>query len=328
MFLLMKASLLVTKRLFPQAIDYLRERAEVEYHDSQESYPPDELLNRLRTKDGVVSQVTDHFTAEVINALPKLRVIANVAAGLDNIDVKAATARNILVTNTPGALTETTADFTFALILAAGRRLAEGDRFVRAGRWREWSVDLLCGPDIHHRTLGLIGLGRIGQAVARRARGFDMRVVYHDVVRRDPQTEKEIGAGFVPFDTLLRESDYISLHVPLLPETRKLIGRSELAQMKKAAILVNTSRGPVVDETALAEALANGTIAAAGLDVFEREPQVEPRLLALENVVLAPHIASASVDTRTTMCMMAAENAVEALAGRRPPNLVNTSLMD
>jgi D-3-phosphoglycerate dehydrogenase len=322
----MKHSVLVTKRIYPEALEYLRRRVEVEYHDSETSYSPDELLQRLKDKDGAVSQLTDHFTAAVINALPKLRVIANVAVGFDNIDLEAATKRNVIVTNTPGVLTETTADFAFALLMAAARRVAEADRFLRAGRWREWNVDLLCGHDVYGSTLGLIGMGRIGQSVARRGRGFQMRVLYHDATRQDSQSEKELGIEFVPLETLLRESDYISLHVPLLPETEKLIGAGELAQMKKTAVLVNTSRGPVVDEQALAEALANGTIAAAGLDVFEREPEVEPKLLKLENVVLAPHIASASTETRKKMCRMAAENVVAALEGRRPENLVNTSL--
>jgi D-3-phosphoglycerate dehydrogenase len=319
----MKPSVLVTKRIFPEALEYLRQHAEVEYHDSQESYPPDELLKRLNAKDGVVSQLTDKFTAGVMQALPQLRVIANVAVGFDNIDIQAATERNIIVTNTPGVLTETTADFAFALLMAAARRVAEGDRFLRAGRWREWSVDLLCGHDIYGRTLGLLGMGRIGQAVARRARGFQMRVLYHDAVRQDAQSERDLGVEFVPFETLLRESDFVSLHVPLLPETKRLIGAGALAQMKKTAILINTSRGPVVDEAALAEALANGTIAAAGLDVFEREPAVEPKLLQLENAVLAPHIASASIETRKKMCQMAVENAVAALQGRPPANVVN-----
>ncbi|MEX2304130.1 MAG: D-glycerate dehydrogenase [Bryobacterales bacterium] len=322
----MKHSVLVTKRIYPEAFAYLREHVDVEYHDSETSYSPDELLQRLKGKDGTVSQLTDHFTAEVINALPKLRVIANVAVGFDNIDLEAATKRNVIVTNTPGVLTETTADFAFALLMAAARRIAEADRFLRAGRWREWNVDLLCGHDVYGSTLGLIGMGRIGQSVARRGRGFQMRLLYHDATRQDSQSEKELGIEFVPLETLLRESDYISLHVPLLPETEKLIGAGELSQMKKTAVLVNTSRGPVVDEQALAEALANGTIAAAGLDVFEREPEVEPKLLKLENVVLAPHIASASTETRKKMCRMAAENAVAALEGRRPENLVNTSL--
>jgi D-3-phosphoglycerate dehydrogenase len=322
----MKHSVLVTKRIYPEALEYLRRHVEVEYHDSETSYSPGELLQRLKDKDGAVSQLTDHFTAEVINALPKLRVIANVAVGFDNIDLEAATNRNVIVTNTPGVLTETTADFAFALLMAAARRVAEADRFLRAGRWREWNVDLLCGHDVHGSTLGLIGMGRIGQSVARRAHGFQMRVLYHDATRQDSQSEKELGIEFVPLETLLRESDYISVHVPLLPETEKLIGAGELAQMKKTAILINTSRGPVIDEKALAEALASGTIAAAGLDVFEREPEVEPKLLTLENVVLAPHIASASTETRKKMCRMAAENAVAALEGRRPENLVNTGL--
>ena len=220
-------------------------------------------------------------------------------------------------------LTDTTADLAFALLLAAARRIVEGHRFVHSGQWTKWSVDLLVGQDVHHRTLGIFGMGRIGQAVARRGRGFSMRILYHDMQRAPETVERELGLEFVDADRLLRESDFISLHVPLMPSTRHLIGAAQLQIMKPTAILVNSSRGPVVDEAALAEALANKVIAAAGLDVFEREPQVEPRLLELDNVVLVPHIGSASVDTRLKMSMMAVENAVEALSGRRPPNALN-----
>ncbi|MBI3694730.1 MAG: D-glycerate dehydrogenase [Acidobacteria bacterium] len=322
----MKPKILVTKHLYPEAIDFLRERVEVEYHDSDEGYPPDELLDHLRDKLGVVSQLTDKFPAAVMGALPNLKVISNVAVGFDNIDIPAATARKILVTNTPEVLTDTTADFAFTLLLATARRVVEGDAYLRSGQWRQWRIDLLCGYDAHHRTLGLVGLGRIGQAVARRARGFSMRILYYDAISAPSHVERELGLEFVSLDTLLAESDFVSLHVPLLPETRHLIGAEQLARMKKTAILVNTSRGPVVDEAALAAALASGQIAGAGLDVYEREPEVDPGLLGLHNAVLAPHIASASIDTRTKMCLMAAENVVSALEGRRPPNLVNAEL--
>lgn len=322
----MKPKVLVTKRVYPEAIASLRPLVELDYNDADEGYPPDVLIEKLRDKQGVVSQLTDKFTAAVMDQLPGLKVISNVAVGFDNIDIPAATARRILVTNTPDVLTDTTADFAWTLILATARRLTEGEAFLRAGQWRQWRINLLCGYDVHHATLGICGMGRIGQAVARRARGFDMRVLYHDAFRQPPEVESSLGLEFVEFDRLLAESDFVSLHVPLLPETSRLIGAAQLAKMKRTAILINTSRGPVVDEAALAQALAAGTIAAAGLDVYEREPEIHPGLLQVQNVVLAPHIASASIATRTKMCLMAAENVVAALAGRRPPNLVNREL--
>jgi len=265
----------------------------------------------------VISQLIDRFPAEVIDGLDGVRIIANVAVGYDNIDVQAATRKGILVTNTPDVLTETTADFAFALLLATARRVLEGHHFVHSGKWRRWSIDLLAGRDVFGRTLGIFGFGRIGKAVARRARGFSMRVLYHD-----PSPSPE-SVEYVSADRLLAESDFISLHVPLNDSTRKLIGPAQLRRMKPTAFLINTSRGPVVDEAALAAALSEGVIAGAGLDVFEDEPRVHPLLLQLENVVLAPHIASASVDTRKRMCLVAAENVVAALDGRRPANLVN-----
>ena len=328
MWLPMEAKILVTKRVYPEAVEYLRERVQVEYNDSDESYAAEQLLGRMADKQAAVSQLTDKFTPDVMDKLPNLKALSNVAVGFDNIDIEAATARKIVVTNTPDVLTDTTADFAFTLLMASARRLVEADKYLRAGRWRQWAIDLLCGQDIHHATLGVLGMGRIGQTVARRGRGFAMRVIYHDVVRAKPEIEEDLGLAYVPFETVLRESDFVSVHVPLLTETRGLIGASQLRMMKKTAILINTSRGPVVDESALADALESGEIAAAGLDVFEREPEVEPRLLALDNAVLAPHIASASVTTRTRMCMMAAENVVAALEGKRPPNLVNRSLFD
>jgi len=324
----MKPAVLVTKRIYPEAIEYLKQHAEVEYVDSDDGVPGEELLRRARGKQAIVSQLTDKFTAPAIDRLDGVRVISNVAVGFDNIDLPAATRRKILVTNTPDVLTDTTADFAFTLMLAAARRVVEGHHFVHSGKWSTWRIDLLVGQDIHHRTLGLFGMGRIGQAVARRGRGFSMPILYHDAVRAPEAVERELEAEFVSAERLLRESDFISLHVPLLDSTRHMISTAQLRMMKPTAILVNTSRGPVVDERALAEALEKRVIAGAGLDVFEREPQVDPLLLKLENVVLAPHIASASVDTRRRMSLMAAENAVAALEGRRPPNLLNAELWD
>lgn len=323
----MKPKVLVTKRVYPAAIEYLRTQAvDLEYHDADEGYPPEKLVEKLQDKQGVVSQLTDQFTAAVLDRLPELRVISNVAVGYDNIDLPAATRRKILVTNTPDVLTDTTADFAWTLMLAAARRLTESEAFLRSGEWRQWRINLLCGYDVHHATLGIVGMGRIGQAVARRARGFEMRVLYHDAVRQRSEVERDLQLEYVSLDRLLAESDFVSLHVPLLPETRHLIGGPQLAKMKRTAVLINTARGPVVDEPALAQALASGQIAAAGLDVYEREPEIHPDLLRLNNVVLAPHIASASIATRTKMCLMAAENVAAALEGRRPPNLVNREL--
>jgi len=322
----MKPAVLVTKRIYPEAIEYLHEHAEVDYAATDDGLPAEELLKRIRGKQAVVSQLTDKFSAPVLDQLDGVRIIANVAVGFDNIDVAAATRRKILVTNTPDVLTDTTADFAFALLMAAARRVVEGHRFVHSGKWTKWRIDLLVGQDVHHRTLGIFGMGRIGQAVARRGRGFDMRILYHDAVRAPEAVERELGAEFVSAERLLRESDFVSLHVPLLAETRHMMGAEQFRIMKPTAILVNTSRGPVVDEAALGAALEEGVIAGAGIDVFENEPRVHPTLLRLDNVVLAPHIASASVDTRRKMSMMAVENAVAALEGRRPANLVNREL--
>jgi lactate dehydrogenase-like 2-hydroxyacid dehydrogenase len=321
-----RPAVLITKRIFPEAVAFLRERSEVEYVDSDDGLTPEELTAQSRGKRGIVSQLTDKFTAEQFARLDGVRVVSNVAVGFDNVDLEAATRHGILVTNTPDVLTDTTADLAFALLLATARRIVEGHQFVHSGQWRRWAIDLLAGHDVHHKTLGILGMGRIGQAVARRARGFSMRILYHDARPAAEDVERELGLEFVDRNRLLRESDFISLHVPLTEATRHLIGAAELAAMKPTAILVNTSRGPVVDEAALAEALAAGRIGGAGLDVFEREPQVHPRLLELQNVVLAPHIGSASIDTRRKMSMLAAENCARALEGLRPPNLVNVNV--
>lgn len=313
----------ITKRIFPEAVQFLERSFDVDYNATDRVLPADEIIERARGCQALVSQLTDRLDAGVIGRLEGVRIIANVAVGYDNIDVAAATARGIAVTNTPGVLTETTADFAFALLMAAARRIPEAHAFVHSGQWRTWIIDLLAGQDVYGATLGIFGLGRIGAAVARRGRGFGMRILYCDEQPAPPELERELDARRVSKEELLRESDFVSLHVPLTPSTRHLISRAELALMKPTAILVNTARGPVVDEEALVEALERRIIWAAGLDVFENEPAVHPKLLELPNVVLAPHIASASYATRRRMSMMAAENAAAALSGRRPPNLLN-----
>ncbi len=323
----MKPQVLVTKRIYPEAIAFLERHAEVEYVNSDDGLSADELALRLRGKQGVVSQLTDKFTAPVIASLDGVKVISNVAVGFDNIDVPAATRAGILVTNTPDVLTDTTADLAFALILATARRLGEAERFLHSGQWTKWRIDLLVGQDVHHHTLGIFGMGRIGQAVARRAAGFSMKILYHDARRAPEAVEKELGLEFVSAERLLRESDFVSLHVPLTAETRHMIGAEQLRMMKPTAVLVNTARGPVVDEAALAEALEKRLIWGAGLDVFEQEPKVHPTLLKLDNVVLLPHIGSASVDTRRAMSMTAVENCAAALEGRRPRNLLNAEVL-
>ena len=315
-----RSAVLVTRRIFPEAVAFLRERAEVEYVESDDALTPEELIARSRGKQGIVAQLTDRFNAEQLARLEGVRVISDVAVGHDNVDLEAATRHGILITNTPDVLTDTTADLAFALMLATARRLVEGHQYVHSGQWRRWAIDLLAGHDVHHKTLGIVGMGRIGQAVARRGRGFSMRILYNDARRAPEEIERELGLEFVDRERLLRESDFVSLHVPLMESTRHLIGAAELAVMKPTAILVNTSRGPVVDEAALAEALAAGRIGGAGLDVFEREPEVHPGLLKLDNVVLEPHIGSATIDTRRGMSMLAAQNCAAAIAGQRPPN--------
>ena len=319
---------LVTKRVYPEAIELLKQYAEVDYAGTDDGMPPEELLARARGCTALVTQLTDRFSREVIAQLDGVRVLSNVAVGYDNIDVPAATDHRVLVTNTPDVLTETTADFAFALLMAAARRVVEGHTYVHSGEWKKWHIDLLVGQDVFGKTIGILGMGRIGQAVARRAHGFSMRILYCDDQPAPESVVQTLGLQRVTKDELLSHSDYVSLHVPLTPATRHLIGAAELSRMKPTAILINTARGPVVDEPAIAEALARGTIAYAGLDVFEAEPKVNPALLQLKNVVLAPHIASASVDTRRRMSLMAAENAIAALSGRRPPNLVNPQLWE
>jgi glyoxylate reductase len=283
---------------------------------------PERLAEACRDVEGLMASAV-RVSAEILAQAPRLRVIANVGVGYDNIDVGACTERGILVTNTPDVLTEATADLAFALLMAAARRVVEGDRYVREGRWQHWLWGLLWGTDLYRKTLGVYGLGRIGKAVARRARGFSMRILYHDLERATPEIEQELGAELVERETLLREADFLTLHVPLTPATHRLIGARELALLKPTAYLINAARGKVVDEAALVEALQSGRIAGAGLDVFEDEPRVPPGLLALPNVVLTPHVGSATSETRLAMAMLAADNLLAGLEGRRPPNLVN-----
>ena len=285
--------------------------------------PRDVLLREAREADGLLSLLTDPVDAALMDACPHLRVVSNFAVGYDNIDIPAATARGIVVGNTPGVLTETTADFAFTLMLSAARRVVEGVDYVRAGRWRTWGPLLLTGPDVHHATLGLVGLGRIGIEMAKRARGFDMRVLYSDVIRRE-DLEQEHGITYVALDDLLAQADFVSLHTPLTPETHHLIGREQLRAMKPTAVLVNTSRGPVVDCDALAEALGAGEIGAAALDVTEPEPlPADHPLVRLPNCIVVPHIASASVATRSAMARIAAENLLAGLEGGAMPAGLN-----
>ena len=287
--------------------------------------PPErgELLEAVRGAAGILPTVTEKMDAEVMDAAGDgLKVIANMAVGYDNVDLDAAGERNVVVTNTPEVLNETTADTAFMLLLAAARRLGEAERLLRSGGWEAWGPMQLTGPDVWGKKLGVVGFGRIGQAVARRARGFDMEILYHDQYRNE-SAEKETGVRYVELDELLRTCDFISVHTPLTDETHHLIGATELGRMKPEAVLINTSRGPVVDEAALADALGEGRIFAAGLDVYEKEPEVHPKLLELENAVLAPHIGSASVETRDRMAVLAAENIVAVLSGEEPKTPVN-----
>ena len=317
-----RPKILATHRLFEGPRAKLAEHFEVEYWSDSERPPRAEVLRRVADKDGLICLLTEKIDDELLAAAPRLRIVANIAVGFDNIDVDACTRRNVAASNTPGVLDETTADFAWTLLMAAARRLIEGDALARSGEWRGWNLDQLCGADVWGKTLGLLGFGRIGRAVARRASGFSMRVIYNDAVRAPVELENELRAEYMERDAVLAQADFISVHVPLLPATRGFIGPRELALMKPTAFLINTSRGPVVQEAALIAALEQRKIAGAALDVFEREPQIGHGLLR-PNVVLAPHLASASLETRTRMAMMAVDNTIAFFEGRRPPNLVN-----
>jgi glyoxylate reductase len=315
----------VTHRLFEEPRAKLAQHFEVDCWTDSHRPPREELLRRVANKDGLICLLTENINDELLAAAPRLRWVANIAVGFDNIDVDACTRRHVAVSNTPGVLDETTADFAWTLLMAVARRLIEGDALARSGEWKGWNLDQLVGADVWGKTLGILGFGRIGRAVARRASGFGMRVLYNDAVRAPSQVEGELRAEFMERDAVLRQADFLSLHVPLVESTRGLIGWRELALMKPTAFLINTSRGPVVQEAALITALEKHQIAGAALDVFEREPQIGHGLLR-PNVVLAPHLASASLETRTKMAMMAVENTITFFEGRRPQNLVNPAV--
>jgi glyoxylate reductase len=320
---------LVTRRLPAEALDRVGARCDMTLHDTEDAMVRYRLLTAVAGKAGAITLLTDRVDDEFLDAAgSQLKIVANYAVGFDNIDVDACTRRGVLASNTPEVLTETTADIAFALMMAAARRVAEGDRFLRSGTPWIWGPLMMLGQDVHHKTLGVVGFGRIGKALARRARGFAMRVLYHDVYRPSADVEQELGAEYRDLEDLLRESDFISLHTNLTPQTRHLINAERLALMKPTAVLVNTSRGPAIDEAALARALREGQIFAAGLDVFEREPDVHPDLLACQNAVLIPHLGSATVETRLAMANLAVDNLFAGLDGKKPPTLLNPEAWD
>ena len=321
-----KARVFATHSLFDAARQILQETCEMEYWAKPERPSREEVLRRIREKEGLVCLLTEKINDELLRAAPKLRIAANVAVGFDNIDVAACTKHGVVATNTPGVLDETTADFAWTLMMAVARRLGEGEALARSGNWKGWDLDQLVGTDVWGKTLGIIGFGRIGRAMARRAGGFQMKVIYTDAVRAPAEAERELHAEFREMNALLAESDFISVHVPLLSETRGLMDAPKLYRMKPTAFLINTSRGPVVDEAALVAALESGKIAGAGLDVYENEPFIHPGLKRA-NVVLAPHLASASLETRTKMACMAAENVVALFKGQRPANVLNPEVL-
>ena len=323
-----KPRIFVTRRIPQEGLEILKRCCQVEVSDYDGVIPRSLLLEKVKDTDGLLVLLTDMIDKKVIVAAgKKLRVISNYAVGYNNIDVVEATKRGIMVTNTPGVLTETTADLAWALLMCIGRRIVEGDKLVRAGKFRGWEPMLLLGTDIHESTLGLIGFGRIGQAMARRAKGFNLKVIYYDREPVPPIIEKELGASYVSFDELLRKSDFISVHVPLTEETFHLISQEEFSMMKKESYLINTARGPIIDEKALVKALKGGVIRGAALDVFENEPAIEQELMNMDNVVIVPHIGSASYRTRTKMAIMAAKNLISALRGERPEFLVNPEVL-
>jgi lactate dehydrogenase-like 2-hydroxyacid dehydrogenase len=318
-----KPRVLVTREIPDEAVRRLKEHFTVESNQKDAPVSPTQLLHKLKGKDGAVTVSTDIISDAVLAKNPQLKIVSNVAVGYNNLDVAAATRRGVMMTNTPGVLDDTTADLTWALILSAARGLANADRFVRSGKWKRWRMMEFLGQDVHGKTIGICGFGRIGRRVARRAMGFEMKVLYASRTRAAESVEQEFRASYVDKHTLLRESDIVTLHLPLFPETRHYIGAAELALMKKTAVLVNASRGPVVDEKALVKALKARRIAAAGLDVYENEPALTPGLAALPNTVLTPHIGSGSFETRLRMANMAVTNCIAALSGQRPPNLLN-----
>jgi len=320
-----KPKVFATHPLFEEAREILDSNCDIQYWTDADRPPRPELLRRVKDREGLICLLTEKINDELLRAAPKLRIVSNVAVGFDNIELDACTKRGVVATNTPGVLDETTADFAWTLLLAVARRLGEGEGLARSGNWKGWNLDQLCGADVWGKTLGIVGFGRIGRAVARRASGFQMKVIYTDAVRASEETEKSVNAEFRDMNTLLAESDFISLHVPLLAETRALFDAPKFFRMKPTAFLINTSRGPVVDEAALVAALENKKIAGAALDVYENEPFIHPGLKR-PNVVLAPHLASASLETRSKMATMAANNVVALFKGQRPPNMLNPDI--
>ena len=328
----MKPKVLVARAVFPDVIARLREHFEVETNDDDEVWDKAEMTRRLQGKVGAFTTGSERIDAQVLDANPQLKAVCNMAVGYNNFDVPACTARGVLCTNAPDVLTETTADFGFALMMAAARRIAESERFLRRGEWTKWSYDMYTGSDVHGATLGILGMGRIGQAIAKRgALGFGMQVIYHNRSRLDPSLEAPLGARYVDKETLLRAADHLVIVVPYAPASHHAIGAAELSLMKRSATLTNVARGGVVDDAALAAALRDRRIAAAALDVFEGEPEVHPDLLTVPNVVLTPHIASATVATRRAMANLAADNLIAALGfgpgAGRPPTPLNPEVL-
>jgi glyoxylate reductase len=323
-----KLKVYVTRELPERGLKVIRERFDAEVWPEYAPPPKKVIIEKARNVDALASLLSDKIDAEVFDAAPKLKIVAQMAVGFDNIDVQEATKRGIYVTNTPEVLTDTTADFAWALLMAVARRVVEADKYVRTGQWKVgWHPSMMQGRDVYNATIGIVGAGRIGYAVAKRATGFGMKILFYDVIPR-PEMEKEFGAKKVDLDTLFKESDFVSIHVPLMKETHHLVNADRLKLMKKTAYLINNSRGPVVDEKALYEALKEGRIAGAGLDVFEQEPTpLNNPLLKLDNVVVAPHISSASYETRSKMAEMVADNLVAFFEGKKPPNLINPDVM-
>jgi len=326
----MNEKMLVTRLIPEKGLAMLRERGEVTVNPHDRVMTGEEIIHSMAGKQALLSLLTDPIDGAIMDAAGgELKVISNYAVGFNNIDVKAATERGIVVTNTPGVLTDTTADFAFALLLAAARRIPESERFARAGKFQGWGPMLLLGDDVHGKTLGIVGMGRIGKAMARRASGFSMNILYHGTTRLADTEEQELNARCVSFDELLGRSHFVSLHVPLTNSTRHLFGEREFAMMREGSFLINTSRGPVVNEEALAAALKKGTpLKGAALDVYEHEPTIHPGLRELENVIIAPHTASATIETRTRMSVMAAENLIAVLEGRIPRHVVNPEVLE
>jgi gluconate 2-dehydrogenase len=319
----MKPKVLVTREVFDETLAYLDLHCEIDSNQTDVPLDADALAQRLADKAGVICSLTDRIDDKLLARCPQLKAVSNIAVGYNNIDLAACTARGVMATNTPGVLDDSTADLAFTLMLAAARRLTEAEAYVRAGQWKGWHLKQLLGVDVHHSTLGILGMGRIGQVIAKRAAGFEMRVIYHNRTRAAIEIERGLNATYVSQDKLLAQADFVVLQMPYSPQTHHLIGEAELKKMKPSAILINSTRGGVVDDEALIRALMDGTIRAAGLDVFEGEPKLNPGFLALKNVVLAPHIGSSTEATRRAMAMTAAKNAVAALTGGIPPNLLN-----